>query len=74
MLKVTLYGGFHNVSRIDLRIKNDQLSIGQYKRLGNHMCGIKGCVCGWLGYEIEGINKNVFYEMLVDVNYRSFCK
>jgi hypothetical protein len=72
--KITLSGGFHNVRRIDLRIKNGELSEGQYKRLGNHMCGIKKCICGWRGYELEGINRTVFYEMLVEVGYKSFCK
>jgi len=72
--KITLSGGFHNSAPIDLRIKNDQLSIGQYKRLSNHMCGIKKCICGRRDYELEGINRTVFYEMLVEVGYKSFCK
>ena len=73
-MKITLSGGFHNSSPIDLRIKNNELSLGQYKRLSNHMCGIKECVCGWRGYELDGINRNVFSEMLLNVGYRSFCK
>ena len=74
MLKVTLSGGFHNASPIDLRVKDNALSVGQYKRLGNHMCGIKDCVCGWRGYEITGISKPDFAEMVMNASYKSSMK
>ena len=72
--KITLSGGFHNASDINLRLKNDELSEGQYKRLRNHMCGIKECVCGWRGYELDGIDPSVFLQILLDVEYRLSCK
>lgn len=72
--KITLSGGFHNVPRIDLRVKNEELSINQHKRLRNHMCGIKECVCGWRNYDLEGIDPSVFLQILLDVEYRSSCK
>ena len=74
LTKITLSGGFHNVSRIDLRIKDNALSLGQYKRLSNHMCGIKECVCGWRGYDIKGISKFDFAEMVMNANYKSSLK
>jgi len=74
MLKVTLSGGFHNASPINLRVKDGSLSLGQYKRLQNHMCGIKNCVCGWLGYEIDGISKPDFSEMVMNASYQSSVK
>ena len=72
--KITLSGGFHNAGEINLRVKNNALSEGQYKRLRNHMCGIKECVCGWRGYDLEGIDPSVFLQILLDVEYRSSCK
>ena len=74
LTKITLSNGFHNSSPINLMVKNDQLSIGQYKRLNNHMCGIKGCVCGWRGYDIEGISKSDFDEMVINASYKSSMK
>ena len=67
---ITLSGGFHNSPNIDLRVKNNALSIGQYKRLDKHMCGIKDCICGWRGFDLSGIDRAAFSEMLLDVNYR----
>ena len=72
--KINLSGGFHNVPRIDLRVKNNALSIGQYKRLTAHMCGIKECICGWRGYELEGINRAIFGEILENVSYKIWSK
>lgn len=74
MLKVNLSGGFHNAAQINLRVKDGALSLGQYKRLSNHMCGIKGCVCGWRGYDIEGISKSDFDEMVMNASYKSSMK
>ena len=72
--KITLSGGFHNAANIDLRVKNGELSIGQYKRLDNHMCGVDKCICGWRGYELDGINRAIFSEMLMDVSYKAWSK
>ena len=69
--KITLSGGFHNAAQIDLRVKDGALSLGQYKRLSNHMCGINGCVCGWRGFDLEGMDRTTFNEMLLDVAYKS---
>ena len=70
--KITLSGGFHNSRPINLRVKDGALSVGQYKRLDNHMCGIKKCVCGWRGFDFQGIDPAVFFEMLVNVNYKIY--
>lgn len=69
--KITLSGGFHNASNINSIIKNNELSGGQYKRLAAHMCGVKNCICGWRGYDLEGISRNVFSEMLINASYKS---
>lgn len=70
--QVTVSGGFHNASDITLKIKNQKISSGQYKRLTNHMCGIKGCICGPRhGWEIDGIQRQEFLEMLDEASYAS---
>lgn len=57
---ITLFGGFHNATAINLRISEsaynalksgearlyDVLSPNQRKRADNHFCGIKDCTCG----------------------------
>lgn len=68
--KITLGGGFHNAPDIDLRVKNNALSTGQYKRLDKHMCGVPKCICGWRGFELSGIDRAAFGEMLLNANYR----
>jgi len=73
MKTITLSGGFHGAADIDLRVKNGVLSAGQYKRLNNHMCGIKDCVCGWRGFDLTGIDRAAFRAMLDDVNYKSWA-
>jgi hypothetical protein len=70
--KITLSGGFHNSRPIDLRLKTNELSVGQYKRLDNHMCGVDKCICGWRGFDLQGIDPAVFFEMLVNVNYKIY--
>jgi hypothetical protein len=72
--KITLSGGFHNAAPINLRLKTNELSMGQYKRLDNHMCGIKKCICGWRGYDLVGIDQKVFDEILLDVSYKIWNK
>lgn len=70
--KVTVSGGFHNSADISLRIKGEKISAGQYKRLTNHMCGIKDCICGPRhGWEINGMQRGAFLEMLEEANYAS---
>ena len=68
MKKIVLSGGFHNAARINLRVKDDALSIGQYKRLNKHMCGVDRCICGWRGYDLEGIDRAIFSEMIFDAS------
>ena len=68
---ITLTGGFHNVAPITIRVKDGEISVGQYKRLSNHMCGIKGCICGWRGYDLSGVSAKRFGEMLDDAGYRA---
>lgn len=70
--EVTVSGGFHNSADISLRVKGERLSGGQYKRLTNHMCGIKGCVCAPRhGWEIDGMQRGAFLEMLDEASYAS---
>jgi hypothetical protein len=71
MKKIVLSGGFHNAARINLRIKDNALSEGQYKRLNKHMCGVDRCICGWRGYDLEGIDYPTFSEMIMNVSYQS---
>ena len=71
MKKITLSGGFHAAGRITLRVKDDALSLGQYKRLNKHMCGVSHCICGWRGYDLEGIDRATFSDMLINVSYES---
>jgi hypothetical protein len=63
--KIILSGGFHNAPDINLRVKNGKLSIGQLDRLDRHMCGIKDCICGWRGFDLHGIDRAAFSEMLL---------
>ena len=72
--KITLSGGFHNAAPIDLQLKNNELSIGQYKRLNRHMCGVNECICGWRGYDLIGIEEKIFDEILLDVAYKIYLK
>ena len=58
--KVTFFGGFHNSSSININATAQQLdelnegfyslseilTPNQYKRLNNHFCGVRGCLCG----------------------------
>lgn len=60
MKTITLYGGFHNVSSVRVRISDEDyesvkngdkpvweaLSESQEKRLDKHFCGMKDCCCG----------------------------
>lgn len=71
---VTVSGGFHNAGEINIRAKVDprggiKLSDGQAKRLGNHMCGMKGCICGMHhGWLVEGVSRGDLSEALADAN------
>lgn len=70
--QVTISGGFHNVSDINLRINDGKISSGQYKRLWNHMCPVTDCICGTRhGWDIVGIPRNQFMEMLEEAKYAS---
>ena len=71
---VTVSGGFHSASEISLRAKVDprggiKLSDGQAKRLGNHVCGIRGCICGMHhGWLVDGVSKGDLAEAMHDAN------
>lgn len=70
--QITVSGGFHHAGDITIRAKVDprggiKLSAGQVKRLGDHMCGIKGCICGMHhGWLVEGCTRNDLSEALMD--------
>ena len=73
-IEFTVSGGFHNAGEITMRAKSDSrggisLSTGQAKRLGNHMCGIKGCICGMHhGWLVDGVSRSDLAEALTDAN------
>lgn len=71
MQKIVLSGGFHNAPRITLHVKDGALSVGQYKRLNKHMCGVDRCICGWRGYDLEGMDRAIFSEMIMDASCQS---
>lgn len=70
----TVSGGFHSAGEITMRAKVDprggiQLSSAQARRLGDHMCGIKGCICGMHhGWVVDGVSRNDLSEALMDAN------
>ena len=72
--QITISGGFHNAAPLTLRLTGESISQGQYKRLDRHMCGIKGCICGWRGFDVAGIDRNVFLRMLEEAAYESSRK
>jgi hypothetical protein len=71
---ITVSGGFHNADDITIRAKVDprggiKLSQGQVKRLGDHMCGVKGCICGMHhGWLVRGVSRNDLSEALADTD------
>ena len=69
---ITISGGFHNSSPITLRLRDGAMSVGQYKRLTSHMCGIKGCICGMRhGWEIDGISPEALAEATQNAAYNA---
>lgn len=66
MAKITISGGFHNVAPISVLVNNDRFTPGQYRRLHRHLCGIKGCVCGGRGADIDGMPAGRFWDMMRD--------
>jgi hypothetical protein len=67
--KVIVEGGFHAVGPISLILKNDKMSVGQYKRLQKHLCPTNGCICGGRGIEIVGMSREVFLGAREDASY-----
>jgi len=73
MTKVIVSGGFHNSDEITILFKNNRLSIGQYKRLERHFCGIDGCVCGAVSRaDIEGIPHDIFMNAVENAMYEAW--
>lgn len=72
--QVTISGGFHNAAEITIRAKVGPrggilLSQGQAKRIGNHMCGMKGCICGMHhGWLIDGVSRGELSEALLEAH------
>jgi len=67
--KVTVEGGFHAVGPINLILKNNQMSVGQYQRLQKHLCPTNGCICGGRGIKISGMSREVFLSAREDASY-----
>lgn len=72
MKKIEIYGGFHNVDPIRLRVSSDaidaleeggwsyffdKVSLDQGRRLWRHMCGVAGCMCEPRDWEYEVCNQ-----------------
>ena len=76
--KITIGGGFHNAGAITIRAKIDPrggiiLSPAQAKRVGNHMCCVKGCICGMQhGWEIEGSDRGELSEAFNEADVKSY--
>lgn len=76
--QITISGGFHNAGAITVRAKIDPrggitLSQHQAKRIGDHMCGIRGCICGMHhGWLIEGSDRNEISEAFRDAQIQSY--
>lgn len=74
---IAISGGFHNASEITIRAKIDPrggivLSEGQAKKISNHMCGVKGCICGMHhGWIIEGSDRGELSEALNETDART---
>jgi hypothetical protein len=67
--KVIVEGGFHNVGPISLILKNNKMSVGQYRRLQKSLCPTNGCTCAGLGIEISGMSREVFLGAREDASY-----
>ncbi|MBK5204911.1 MAG: hypothetical protein JJD98_05745 [Polaromonas sp.] len=73
--KVTVSGGFHNAGEIAILVKDGKLSTGQYKRLTNHFCGIKECVCGGVGRaDVDGMPRRDFMEMVENASFYAYAR
>jgi hypothetical protein len=73
--KVSISDGFHGAQNINLNIKNDNISVFQYKRLINHMCGVKNCICGpQHGWIVDGMPKQGFFDLLMSAAYDNEIK
>jgi len=76
--QITISGGFHNAGAITIRAKIDPrggivLSQGQAKRIGSHMCGVKGCICGMHhGWVVEGSDRGELSEAFNEADIKSF--
>ncbi len=74
---VTISGGYHNASEITIRAKIDPrggiiVSEGQAKKISNHMCGVKGCICGMHhGWIVEGLDRGELGEALNETDART---
>lgn len=75
---ITVSGGFHNVNEITIRVKVDprwgiKLSQGQNKRLGKHMCGVKGCICGMHhGWVVDGVNRGDLSDAIINADVDAY--
>jgi hypothetical protein len=67
--KVIVESGFHAVRPISLILKNDKMSVGQYKRLQKHLCPTTGCTCGGRGIEISGMSREAFLGARENASY-----
>jgi hypothetical protein len=74
-IKVTASGGFHNSGDISVIVKDGKLSVGQYKKLANHFCGIKSCVCGGISRaDVSGMPRRDFMDMVEDASYNAYAR
>jgi hypothetical protein len=70
-----VWGGFHNMRVLKLRLKIDGksgcvvISRGQRAKIESHICGIKGCMCGLRDIEVFGISKQEFSYAMSESKY-----
>jgi hypothetical protein len=69
MKQVTISGGFHNSPPMTLHITGGRISPYQYRKIDRHMCGIRGCVCGWRGFDLSGMARDEFLHSVANAQY-----
>jgi hypothetical protein len=67
IIKVEVYGGFHNTMRVlNLNLKKDEknggviISKGQRAKIAKHICGYSDCMCGLRDIKVDGVSGSDF--------------
>ncbi len=75
-VQVSVSGGFHNAKTLNLRVKDNKITVSQFKKIRKHMCGVTGCtcVCGAGSWDIDGMNRHEFDEALLAAKINLYYK